>query len=218
MTRDELASALDVSRETLDKLQLFQSLVEQWQPRINLVGKATLLEIWRRHFLDSAQLFEFLAPDDATVVDLGSGAGLPGLVLALLVEERGWPTRFHLVEADTRKAAFLVEARRALALGERVSVHAVRAESLAVGPLAGTASVVTARALAPLATLCALAAPLLRADGRCVLPKGARHDSEIAAAREAGWRFALETRASRTEDGAAILVLRDLARDSRGGI
>jgi len=218
VTRDEFAAALDVSRETLEKLRLFQQLVGSWQPRVNLVGRATLPDIWRRHFLDSAQLFEFLAPGDETVVDLGSGAGLPGLVLALLAEERLWPTRFHLVEADTRKAAFLVEARRALSLGERVSVHAVRAESLAVGPLAGAASVVTARALAPLATLCGLAAPLLRTDGRCVLPKGARHEAEIAGAREAGWRFALETRASRTEEGAAILVLRDLARDSRGGI
>ena len=218
MRPQEFAEAAGIPRETLRKFITYHGLIEKWQKRINLVGAATLPSIWERHFLDSAQLFPFLDDDNKVVIDLGSGAGFPGLVLALLAESTRRATVFHLVESDARKAAFLAEAVRALALGERVRIRIARAETLADGELAGAADVVTARALAPLERLCALVAPLLAEGGHAIVPKGARHGEELAAAREAGWRFTLETHPSRTESGAAILVLARLARDSGGAI
>ena len=117
LTRQQAGELLGVSRETLDRLQAYLDLLARWQQRINLVGASTLADPWRRHVLDSAQLWRWW-PDRARVLaDLGSGAGLPGLVLAVL----GAPVT-HLVESDRRKAAFLREAARAT--GALVTVHA----------------------------------------------------------------------------------------------
>ncbi len=211
MSPDALAQAAGVSRETADKLVIYQRLIEKWQKTLNLVGPATLGAMPERHFIDSAQLFPLIPATATSLADLGAGAGFPGLVLALCAADAGRALAVHLVESDARKAAFLFEAARALGLLDtRVSVHARRAQAMA-----GKFDVVTARALAPLVELCALAAKLLAPGGTAIFPKGARHAEEVAAARAAGWRFALATHPSRTEREAAILVLRDLARDSQ---
>ncbi len=149
----------------------------QWSKKVNLVGPADRDVIWTRHVADSLQLLPFLSGREGPFVDLGSGAGFPGLVLAIASAQP-----FHLIEADRRKAAFLREAARATAAP--VSVHAHRIETTPLPP----ASVVTARALAPLPKLCALAWPLLRSDGVLLALKGAKAQQELTEAR-AQWNM-----------------------------
>jgi len=145
-TAAEFCAATGVSRETAARLTLYVDQLARWQRAINLVGRATLATVWQRHLLDSAQLLSHLPQPPAPLVDLGSGAGFPGLVLAIL----GVPD-VHLIESDVRKAAFLTETARLTAT--RVTVHAKRIEDVPGFP----AAVVTARALAPLAALLGLA-------------------------------------------------------------
>lgn len=187
-----------VSRETLERLARHLELLRRWQKRINLTGAATLKDPWRRHVLDSAQLASFVRAG-ARIADLGSGAGFPGLVLAVL---RGGPV--HLIESDARKAAFLREAVRIA--GASAEVHNARAEALDL-----KADVVTARACAPLDRLLGLASPLLAPGGKCLFLKGARADDEIETARS-GWRMAIRRHPSRTAPEGVVLELSELSR------
>jgi 16S rRNA (guanine527-N7)-methyltransferase len=195
-----LESVVDVSRETGERLRCYADLLVRWQGRINLIGPATLPDLWQRHFLDSAQLLPLLPEPTRSLVDLGSGAGFPGLVLAIL----GVP-QVHLVESDQRKVAFL----RAViaATGVSATIHPARIKDLA--PF--TADIVTARALAPLADLLPLALPFLHASSVCVFPKGRTADQELTLAGQ-HWRFDLERFPSCTDSAATILRLRALAR------
>ncbi len=187
-----------VSRETLDRLASHLDLLRRWQKRINLVGTATLCDPWRRHMLDSAQLAP-LVPAGARLADLGSGAGFPGLVLAIL---RGGPV--HLIESDARKAAFLREAVRIT--GAPVEVHNARAEQLDL-----KADIVTARACAPLDRLLGLALPLLASGGLCLFLKGARVEEEVSEAR-AAWKMALRRHRSRSAPDGVVLEVSGLSR------
>lgn len=198
----------DVSRETIDRLGRYHALLQRWQARINLVGAATLPFAWRRHFLDSAQLYPLIPETAHVLVDLGSGAGFPGLVLAILLDAARRDVAVHLIESDGRKSAFLTEVVRETGLGPRVQIHVARAESLA--KRLPPANLVTARALAPLTKLLGLARPFLAPDGLCLFLKGANADEEIAAA-ERDWAFQVEARASLTEPGAAVLVVRGIS-------
>ena len=182
-----------VSRETTDRLARHLDLLGRWRTRINLVGPATLADPWRRHVLDSAQLAP-LVPAGARLADIGSGAGFPGLVLAIV---RGGPV--DLIESDARKAAFLIEAARAT--GAEAAVHNARAESLAL-----KADVVTARACAPLDRLLGLALPLLAPGGVCLFLKGARAGEEVEAAR-ARWRMTVRRHPSLSAPDGAVLEL-----------
>lgn len=165
---------VDVSRETLDKLDAYAKLLEKWQKRINLVSKTTIPDLWTRHFLDSAQLLRALPPGANTLVDMGSGAGFPGLILAVF----GVPD-VHLIESDTRKVAFLREAARVT--GTDVTLHNARIESVAPFP----ADVVTARALAPIRRLLDYAHPFLAEKGGfSIFPKGRRYKEELDEAGE----------------------------------
>ena len=162
------AAQTGVSRETLARLDTYLALLLKWQSRINLVGPSTLPDAWRRHFLDSAQLMPLLPNSTTTLVDFGSGAGFPGLVLAIL----GTPN-VHLVESDHRKIAFLREV--AAATKTPVTFHAKRIEAAA--PI--SADVVTARALAPLAQLVDYAVPWLAPQGICLFLKGRQVETEL---------------------------------------
>ncbi|MFQ5971623.1 MAG: 16S rRNA (guanine(527)-N(7))-methyltransferase RsmG, partial [Alphaproteobacteria bacterium] len=165
---DDFGRRIDVSRETLAKLELLVGQIRAWQDRVNLVGRSTLNDIWERHIFDSAQLYTLVPEGARILVDLGSGAGFPGLVLAVM----GVPD-VHLVEPDRRKAAFL---RHTVArLGIPVTLHAARAQD--VQPF--TADVVTARALAPLRRLLQLAEPFVGGGTVCLFPKGRRLDDEL---------------------------------------
>ena len=164
-----LAAQLDVSRETMRKLETYVGLVETWQPRVNLVSPASLSDIWMRHIWDSAQLALYVPRGAPRLVDVGSGAGFPGLVLAILTD-----AECHLVESDQKKAIFLSTVIRECGLTARVHNH--RVESLPCLE----AAIITARALAPLDRLLPLLATQLRPGTRCLFLKGARVDAELA--------------------------------------
>lgn len=194
-----------VSRETLGRLTQFEDLVRKWNRAINLVAPGTLDQIWERHFADSAQLFD-LAPESASSwVDLGSGGGFPGLVVAILAAAERPLLSMTLVESDRRKAAFLVTAAHSLGLA--VAVRAERIE--AVSPL--KADVVSARALTSLDGLLAHAERHLAVGGTCLFPKGATADQELARALE-HWRFSYQKVPSATGADGVVLKIGDISR------
>jgi 16S rRNA (guanine527-N7)-methyltransferase len=160
--------------------------------------------MWRRHFLDSAQLIPLLPPGTSTLADIGSGAGFPGLVLAIL----GIP-EVHLIETNARKSIFLREAARAAGLtpGKNPIIHESRAEK--IGGL--NVDVVTARACAPLPRLLGYAERFLRSDSQCLFLKGKGADEELTEARKA-WSMSVERIASRTSTSGVILRIRHLGR------
>jgi 16S rRNA (guanine527-N7)-methyltransferase len=186
------------------RLRAFEALVRKWQAAINLVAASTLSDIWGRHIADSAQLWP-LGPHDARRwVDLGSGGGFPGIVVAALAADAPEGPAVTLIESDGRKATFLRQASREMGLA--VTVLDARAEE---APPRG-ADVVSARALAPLPQLLPLVQRHLLPGGTALLPKGRDHAAEVEAAREAGWSFELEAIPSITDPEARILRLQDL--------
>lgn len=191
---------VDVSRETLACLEHYLALLVHWQKAINLVGSKTLVDPWRRHILDSAQLIHYLPADTGVIVDLGSGAGLPGLVLAILGQQK-----VHLVESDQRKALFLKEAARILAID--VTIHAKRIDALE--PLAP--HVLTARALAPLPRLLDLASPLISRNTTCLFLKG-RHGKDELTEAQKHWMMASECLPSMSDPSASVLKLWEIER------
>lgn len=197
---DEVGRLLAVSRETLDRLTVYLELLERWQQRINLVGATTLADPWRRHILDSGQLWRFWPQGAQVLVDLGSGAGLPGLVLAVL----GAPVT-HLIESDRRKAAFLREAARAC--GASVQVHAARIED--VPPL--RADIVTARALAPLPALLGLAERHVQPGTICLFLKGRTAASELTAAHQT-WTMNAAREPSLSDPEGQIVIISEMNR------
>lgn len=192
-------AGFNVSRETFARLEIYAALLEKWQNSINLVSKNTLPDLWQRHFLDSAQLYPLVKDKTGTLVDLGSGAGFPGLVLSILGK-----ADVHLVESDIRKAVFLREVSRAC--DARVTVHACRIEEASIRG----AATVTARALAALPQLLDYAAPLLAEDGICIFLKGRTAEDEIITAQEK-WDFSIEKQEGATGDGGAVLILKGIA-------
>lgn len=192
----------DVSHETWARLDVLVSLLIKWQKTINLVAPKSLGEVWIRHVADGLQVFE-AAPKDALIfVDLGSGGGFPGLVIAAAAVERPG-AHVHLVESDQRKCAFLREAARAMKVP--LTVHNARIESaLAAWPHG--ADVVTARALAPLDKLIGLAAPLLKAGTAGIFPKGQDVVSELTEATKS-WTISYSLKPSRTESSGRLVVV-----------
>lgn len=192
---------MDVSRETLDRLSHYVGLIQKWNQAINLVSKSTIPQIWNRHIADSLQLASYLDETQSKWADLGSGGGLPGLVVAIVAKERYPNLHFDLVEIDQRKSVFLRQVAQDLDL--RVKVHTTKIED--TSPL--NASVISARALAPLSVLCDYARRHLDPEGFCLFPKGAQSDAEVAEARKL-WSFSLEQAKSKTEPQAKLLILR----------
>ena len=209
---EDFARAFDVSRETIDKLSNYEALLRQWQKTINLVAPSTLDQVWSRHFADSAQLLALAPPDAKRWLDLGSGAGFPGLVLAIMLAPRGG-TNVTLVESDTRKAAFLAEVGRRT--GAPVDIRAERIEKAATQSKLGVVDVITARALAPLPRLLELAAPAFSAQTTGLFLKGREAQSEVDAAR-ARWAFAAELQPSLSDSGGRIVVIRALEAKTEG--
>ncbi|WP_102959352.1 16S rRNA (guanine(527)-N(7))-methyltransferase RsmG [Mangrovicella endophytica] len=201
--RDAFIAAHSVSRETQQRLDRYVELLVQWQAHINLISPATLPEIWQRHVADSAQLHA-LAPDVRHWVDLGSGGGLPGIVVAILNADQDG-ARIELVESNAKKAAFLRTALRELNLAG--SVHATRIED--AGAVIRSAEAISARALAPLSELFELLRPNLPLSARCYFAKGRNHEQEIADA-AAHWRFTMVKHQSDAAAGSVILELSDI--------
>ena len=191
----------DVSRETLDRLHRLNTLLAKWNPAINLVARSTLAQAWDRHILDSAQLFQ-LAPEDARHwVDLGSGGGFPGLVIACLAAELRPQLSVTLIEADQRKATFLRQAAQDLGLKTRILAQRIELTE----PQA--ADVLSARALAALPALLSFSTRHLVPGGLALFPKGASWREEVEQARK-DWHFTLEPHASATDPQGAILAVK----------
>lgn len=200
MTSMDFSKEIDVSRETLEHLDVYLSLLRRWQKAINLVGSKTLDDPWRRHLLDSAQLIRHLPEQTGPIADLGSGAGLPGMVLAIL-----GLAPVHLVESDQRKAQFLKETARQLDVD--VVIHNKRIEDLdAISP-----HIVTARALAPLPKLLNLASRLIHRETICLFLKGRQAKDELTEAKKS-WMMASQILPSLTDPSASILKLWDIER------
>jgi 16S rRNA (guanine527-N7)-methyltransferase len=204
----DFQTAFGVSRETLGRLETYADLLRRWQAKINLVSPGTLSEIWHRHFADSAQLYALGPSGAGTWVDLGSGAGFPGLVLAILAAERG-ETRHVLVESDTRKAAFLREVARSVSVA--VDIVASRIESESTFARVASVSCVTARALAPLPRLLSYSAPYFASSTVGLFLKGREVEAEIAEAATA-WSFDHQLISSVTSDEGRVLIVRDLVQ------
>ncbi len=210
MTPGGFAREIGVSRETLSRFERYAALLAEWNRAINLVSQASLADLWRRHMLDSAQLLDHLPPAPEgrprVIADLGSGAGFPGLVLALL-----GAGAVHLIEADRRKAAFLREAARILGLA--VEIHDCRIEAMA--PL--SADVITARACARLPRLlahsAALSDPERAGPQLCLFLKGKRVDQELTEAHRE-WNIAAERFPSRSDSSGTILRIGLFGRDA----
>ena len=194
----------DVSRETFEQLEAYVALIEKWNPKINLVSKSSLPEIWDRHIWDSAQIFD-IAVEGSVWADFGSGGGLPGIVLAIFAKELRPDMQFYLVESDQRKCAFLRNAVREIGLN--VKVHAERIEAL--DPIG--ASVISARALTDLNGLLEFVERHSAKNGVAILPKGETWEKEILQAQE-NWSFEYEEITSKTNNDAAILKIKDFAR------
>ena len=201
LTSSEFQRLTGVSRETLARLELYAEALRKWQAAINLVSRDSLPDLWRRHFLDSAQLRPLIPPGARVVVDLGSGAGFPGLVLAAL----GIP-EVHLVESDARKCAFLRETARQMAVS--VQIHNRRAEDMPRIP----ADVVTARALASLPNLLDLAEPLFQPHSICLFLKGKGVDEELTRAHET-WNMTVMRHPSASDPSGTILRLEHIRRE-----
>jgi 16S rRNA (guanine527-N7)-methyltransferase len=211
-TPEEFVRAFGVSRETLERLETYEALLKQWQRTINLVASSTLSDIWHRHFADSAQLLDLAPPGAERWLDLGSGAGFPGLVLAILLAERGHG-RVTLIESDTRKAAFLAEIARRV--GVAVDIRGTRIEKSATQAKLGPVDVVTARALAPLPRLLELSAPYFSGPTMGLFLKGREVEAEVEAARQL-WDFEPELRQSLTAISGRIVVIRALKAKTEG--
>lgn len=204
--RKRALELIPVSDEVVARLDRFVALLVAWQERINLVARSTLAEIWTRHIADSLQLVA-LAPDARVWVDLGSGGGFPGMVIACALAGRAG-TEVHLVESNTKKAAFLREAARLLQVP--ATVHAERIEEFAVR-FGGPADVVTARALAPLLKLLGLAAPLLKTGAKGLFLKGQDVAAELTEAAKC-WSIESILVPSKTNPQGRIVVIHSAER------
>ena len=203
MTHINLLPGLNVSRETFLRLKEYEKLLFKWNAKINLVSRSTLDNFWNRHVLDSAQFLSSVGEKAGKWVDLGSGGGLPGLVVAILSDEIEPVNKLFLVEADARKAVFLKTVCRELGL--KVEVYNNRIEELP--PI--SANIVSARALAPLKTLCLYAKNHLEKDGVAVFAKGENWKSELVEAQKK-WIFSYEAVKSTLHEGSVVLVLRGI--------
>ena len=194
---------LIVSRETEAKLRHLVRLVEKWTAHINLVSGQSLGDIWDRHVLDSAQIFEFIPANARHLTDFGSGGGFPGLVIAIIAEQRMPDLKVTLVESDLRKATFLRTAARELSL-----VLDIRTSRIEATEVLG-ANVVTARALGPLPQLLGFASRHLSLSGTALFMKGRAVEPEIEIARR-NWRFDLTMYPSKTDPEARILKVENI--------
>ena len=204
----ELLKVKSVSRETYDRLTVFHDLLFQWQKRINLIAPSTIDKIWQRHILDSVHICTVIGEVDS-VVDIGSGAGFPGLVQAILMAEQG-DGSVDLIESSGKKCAFMnavVRDTKIREAGTKVKVHNGRIET--VLPTLDLPDVVSARALASLDDLLRLTEPLLTGGATGVFPKGREHQAEIELAQKS-WAFKPVITNSPYSDGSVVIKIADL--------
>ncbi len=193
---------MNVSRETISRLKVYQALLEKWQPRINLISSHTLSDVWQRHFEDSLQLIKYISDAPQSLVDMGSGAGFPGLVLAL-----SYPTslKVTLIESDVRKSLFMENVSRET----NVPVKIISKRIEDVQDIKG--DIITARGLSALTKLFEMSFPLMTDSSQCLFLKGKGVDKEIDEAKK-NWEFDLEIFLSLTDSTGRILRVKNLRR------
>ena len=200
---------LSVSRETLQRLYSYEMMVSRWNPTINLVSKTSLKDLWGRHIVDSSQIYSCAQPKAGLWLDLGSGGGFPGVVIAIIAKELSPKLEIVLVESDTRKCIFLRSVIRELGIGARVENSRIEAFELS------NVSFLSARALANMNGLCGFAEKFVSRETICFFPKGEFYEKEVAECRK-NWNFEHEIVKSGTSDEGKIIVIRSLERVRRG--
>jgi 16S rRNA (guanine527-N7)-methyltransferase len=205
VSREALLARFHVSRESGERLETYVRLLEHWQKRINLIGPATRDDIWARHIADALQLLPLLPASVTSLVDLGSGAGIPGLVLAITR-----PIEVHLFESNLKKGAFLREAARRTKA--HVHIRNIRIEEARFVAETIGAQAVTARALAALPKLLDYAAPFLENGAVGYFHKGQDVDAELTDATKS-WKMRVERHPSVTDSRGVILVVKEARRD-----
>jgi 16S rRNA (guanine527-N7)-methyltransferase len=205
MTPIEFMAEQNVSRETMARFEIYLVALQKWNNAINLVGKSSLEDPWRRHFLDSAQLIDLIPEGSKTVLDVGSGAGFPGMVLAIKGEDR---FKVHLCESDGRKATFLREVGRLTET--EVTVKSERIERLKPFPV----DIITARALAPIANILDLCAGFIGEGTQLLLLKGTQTYNELTEA-EKSWNIRVKLIPSRSDKTGLIAHITQAKRHDR---
>lgn len=195
----------DVSRETIERLQIYADLLKRWNPRINLVSKASMADLWQRHIHDSTQIHKLAQHPVYHWADLGSGGGFPGLVIAIMAIEDGTPYHTTLIESDVRKSAFLRTVIRETGAPARVITGRIED----VEPL--NANIISARALADLSALLSYTYRHIAKGGVALFPKGRTWEKELEHAKTQ-WNFDCQIANSRTEDGPVILSITGVER------
>lgn len=203
-TGEVILDRFNVSRVSREKIEIYVDLLLTWQRRINLIGPGTAQNVWQRHILDAVQLVPLLPPGTRVIADLGSGAGIPGLVVAMAAD-----LEVHLYESNGKKAAFLREAARRT--GTRAQVHVLRVETLAHEGEAPRVQCVMARALAPLAILLGYAEPFLVRGAIGLFLKGQDVDRELTEATKY-WRIESLKHPSQCDPRGVVLEIREASR------
>ena len=199
-----LLGTKNVSRETNLRLECYADMMRKWNKSINLVSKRSLDDMWNRHFEDSAQLYN-VAPHPVKIwADFGSGAGFPGLVVAIMAMENGSPENVVLVESDSRKCEFM----RAVIMKTGAGAQIVNDRIEKIMPLG--ADVISARALSELQKLLEIASLHLTPDGVAIFPKGKNWNREVSKAKS-GWQFEYEVAGSVISGGGAILKIKEIS-------
>ena len=213
---EQFAAVFNVSRETMERLELYIELLRKWQKAVNLIAPSTLDEVWHRHVGDSAQIVDILRASDSSKksgiwLDIGSGGGFPGLVAAIMLSH-DFDYQFHLVESTGRKCAFLSDVVRHLDLP--VEIHNERIEDYARNSMGGQVSILSARALSPLDRLLALSEPFMSHDTVAYFFKGREVGVEIEQAGK-DWLFTQRSLPSCTSSDGCILEVTNLHRKDR---
>lgn len=199
----DFAAAVRVSKDTMARLEAYAKLLEQWQPKVNLIGASTFADLWNRHMLDSAQIYDYLPPGQ--ILDAGSGAGFPGLVLAIMAREDDERGPVHLVESDGRKCAFLAEVVKETEA--KAIIHNERVEAMTPFPVAA----ITARALAPLDRLLPLVEKFLQPGTQAFFLKGRGVNDELTEARKT-WKITAERIQSISDPSGVLLHITEVQR------
>ncbi len=194
----------DVSRETISRLELYKDLLIKWQRRYNLISPKSIDVLWERHFEDSLQLLRYISYECNTIVDLGSGAGLPGMVLAIAATHRPQVT---LIESDTNKCIFLENVSRETKVDVKIINGRIESAKNIRGDL------IVARGLASLSKLFEYSEPLIKKNATLLFLKGERFENEVQEAK-IKWNFDLEIFSSLTDSTGRILKIKNLQRDS----
>lgn len=195
----------NVSRETFDKLKHYQSMLIEWQSKFNLVSSSTLDDAWNRHFLDSVQLFQYIPNQAKVLYDFGSGAGFPGMVLAIMANEKMPDLQVSLIESTTKKTLYLNAVKSKT--NTNVTILNDRIENLQIPK----ADVITSRAMASLTELLGYAYKFCKKESVCIFPKGKKYAEELSEAHKR-WKFKCRIVASTQSDEGKILIITNLSK------